>query len=131
MANVWHYKDAKGNDVIKEWALGVPKRQLIKLQGKIDMLMLHGSNLPPQLLADSGIPNIKKLRIQGNPKLRPLLCMICENDGEEEFVLLVGAYERGSKYAPANALADATIRREEVLKDENRKTKHVRLTKRH
>lgn len=128
MAKVWHYRDDDGNDVIKEWAIGVPKRQVIKLQAKIDMLVQYGSDLPPQLLADTGVTGIKKLKVQGNPQLRPLLCMLLEKDGEEEFVLLVGAYEIDWDYSPANALTIAISRREEVLKDANRKTKHDRLT---
>jgi hypothetical protein len=127
MAKVWHYKDAAGQDVIKLWADGVPKPQRIKLQAKIDMLIEHGSTLPPQLLADTGVPGIKKIKVQGNPKLRPLLCMTTENP--EEYVLLVGAYEISWEYVPKDALTMATERREEVLKDAERKTPHVRFIK--
>ena len=112
----------------KNWAVGVPKRQRIKLQAKIDMLVRYGSDLPPQLLADTGVPGIKKLKIQGNPKLRPLLCKISDDATEEEYVLLIGAYEIDWDYDPSDALTVAIIRKEEVLKDENRKTEHVRLT---
>jgi hypothetical protein len=129
MAKVWHYRDKNGVDVIKQWASEVPKRQLIKLQLKIDSLIKNGSELSPHLLSDTGQPGIKKIKVQGNPKLRPLLCKIFEADAEkEEWVILVGTYEKGWKYVPKDALIDAAIRRKEVLENEKRRTPHVRLT---
>lgn len=130
-AKVWHYRDKNGVDVIKEWASEVPKRQLIKLQLKIDSLVKNGGESSPQLLSDTGQPGIKKIKVQGNPKLHPLLCKISEADAEnEEWVILVGAYEKSWKYVPEDALIDAAIRRKEVLEDEKRRTPHVRLTRR-
>lgn len=127
-AKVWHYVSEKGVDVIAEWASDVPKRQKIKLQQKIDALIKDGSELSPLLLSDSKQPGIKKIKVQGNPKLRPLLCKIPTAEGElEEWILLVGAYEINWELVPADAYIDAAIRKKEVLDGNARKTKHKRF----
>lgn len=128
MAIIWHYIDENGVDAIKAWVVAVPKRQRIKLQQKIDMLASFGSSLPPQLLADTGVRHIKKLKIQGNPKLRPLLCKLAATNDAEEFVLLVGAFEIDWEFDPPDALTIAVFRREEVINHAERRTKHTRLT---
>ena len=113
-----------------EWALlSVPKRQLIKLQAKIDALMNTGSELSPQLLSDTGQTGIKKIKVQGNPKLRPLLCQLDSKDDKEDWVFLLGAFEISSNYVPADALIEAAIRRKEVKEDGNRKILHTRFFK--
>lgn len=130
MARVWHYKDEKGVDVIAEWLSALQKRERIKLQLKIDMLSRYGSELPPLLLSETGEPHIKKLKVHGKIQLRPLLCKITEDDDvNEEFVFLLGAFEVQSKYVPANALEIAVSHRENLLKDGTRKTIHVRNNK--
>lgn len=127
-AKVWHYVNEKGVDVISKWASDVPKRQLIKLQQKIDALIKHGSELSPQLLSDSKQPGIKKIKVQGNLKLRPLLCKIPTNEGEvEEWILLVGAYEIDWGIVPDGAYIEAAIRKQEVLDGNGRKIKHKRF----
>lgn len=127
-AKVWHYVNDKGVDVIREWAKDVPKPQRIKLQQKIDALIKSGSELSPQLLSDSDRPGIKKIKVQGNPKLRPLLFKMPTIDGEtEEWILLVGAYEINWQYVPADASIDAAIRKQEVLDGTARKIIHTSI----
>lgn len=127
-AKVWHYVNDKGVDVIREWASDVPKRQRVKLQQKIDALIKDGSELSPQLLSDSKQPGIKKIKVQGNPKLRPLLCKVPTEEGEiEEWVLLVGAYEVNWDLVPEDAYIDAAIRKKEVLDGIARKTIHTSI----
>src|SRR4051812_26773926 len=109
MAKVWHFLNDKGEDVIREWIrLHVQQRERGKLQNKVDLLAEHGSGLVPHILADTGVPHIKKLKAKGSVQLRPLLCKLTADAGEEEFVLLVGAKEIGSKYEPRDALDQAT-----------------------
>lgn len=128
MAKVWHYINEAGVDEFAEWANGLEKRQRIKLQAKIDMLQRYGSDLPPLLLSETGEPHIKKLKVHGNIQLRPLLCKLTDNDAEEEeFALLLGAFEIQSEYVPRNALSVAAEYRQELLKDETRKRNHVRI----
>lgn len=129
MAKVWHFLDSKGRDVFKEWASGLQKRELGKLQAKIDSLRLYGSGLMPQPLSETGEPHIKKLKVRGSVQLRPLLCEIEPDDSEEQWVFLVGAFEINWKYDPPAALEIATERRKELLEDETRKTIHVRFKK--
>lgn len=127
MAKVWHFLDSKDRDVFKEWASRLQKRELGKLQAKIDSLIIHGSGLMPQTLSDTGEPNIKKLKVHGKVQLRPLLCKIDSDDGDEQWVFLVGAIEKGWNLDPHDALATAKKRRMELLADETRKTIHVRF----
>lgn len=132
MARIWHFLNEQGEDVIQEWVQRhVQRREMGRLQNKVDMLARSGSGLVPHLLADTGEPHIKKLKVKGSVQLRPLLCRITDNDAdEEEFVLLMGAKEVGFQYEPADALKEAAQRREVVLNDESRKTAHVRFRKR-
>lgn len=128
MAKVWHYIDQANVDEFAQWASGLEKRQRIKLQAKIDMLQRYGSELPPQLLSETGEAHIKKLKVHGNVQLRPLLCRLTDNNAEdEEFVLLKGAFEIQSDYVPVDALSIAAAYRQDLLKDETRKREHVRI----
>lgn len=118
-------ESGKGNE-IEKWTLNLQKRQRVKLNSKLDMLQQSGGDLPPQLLAGTGVPHIYKLKVQGNPKLRPLLCKGTV-DNKNEYTLLIGAFEIGWGYDPKDALAIAAKRREELLNDPKRRCKHKRI----
>jgi hypothetical protein len=90
------------------------------------MLAQAGSDLPPQLLAGTGVPHIYKLKVQGNPKLRPMLCKGTE-DNDAEFTLLLGAKEIQWKYDPEDAPRIAALIREEIIRDPKRRCKHERI----
>lgn len=122
---LFDYQSEKGNEILK-WTLGLEKRQRVKLNAKLDMLQQTGSSLMPQLLALTGVPHIFKLRVQGNPKLRPLLCKGTV-DNENEFTILIGAFELQWQYDPKDALTKAVERREELLNDPSRRCKHVKV----
>ncbi|CAN5350465.1 hypothetical protein BH10ACI1_BH10ACI1_29420 [soil metagenome] len=125
MWQLFDYQSKKGNE-IKKWTLGLQKLQRIKLNAKLDMLQQSGSDLTPQLLAGTGVPHIFKLRVQGNPKLRPLLCKGTANN-KTEFTLLIGAFEIQWEFDPKDALAIAVKRREDLLNDPSRRCKHERI----
>jgi len=125
MWQLFDYKSDKGNE-IKQWTLTLQKPQKIKLNAKLDMLQQSGGDLPPQLLAGTGVAHIYKLKVQGNPKLRPLLCKGTV-DNENEFTLLIGAFEIQWEFKPKDALEKAVERREELLNDISKRCKHERV----
>jgi hypothetical protein len=125
MWELFGYVSDKGNE-IKKWMLSLPKPQRIKLNAKLDMLQMHGSALTPHLLSDTGVIHIYKLKVQGNPKLRPLLCKGTV-DNEKEYTLLVGAMEIQWEYEPKDALVQDSDRRKKLLIDPAKRCKHERV----
>lgn len=97
-----------GANLIKAWTLGLglDKRQLAKLNAKLDMLQQYGPNLPPGLLSDTKSGKIKKLRINGDRALRPMLCKGPKYNNTE-FTLLLGAEEKDRKLIPKDAVEQA------------------------
>lgn len=121
---IYDYINANGKNEFHEWLKNVDSRQRAKLDSKIDMLEMSGAELPPNLLSPCDGP-IKKIKVQGNPKLRPRLCAGPIDTGIE-YTLLVGATERGWKDVPANVIQIAKARREEILKfGHDRRCTHV------
>ena len=121
---IYDFVNANGKNELHEWLKGVDARQRAKLDSKIDMLEMSGAELPPNLLSPCDGP-IKKIKVQGNPKLRPRLCAGPLDTGTE-YTLLVGATERDMKDVPANVVQIAKARRDEILKfGHNRRFIHV------
>lgn len=126
---LYDYVNNRGVNEFKKWAEGLEKEQLAKLNSKLDDLKQNGTSLSHILLSDTGTPNILKLRFKGKVAMRPLLCKgptrNADNQYNNEFTLLCGAIEKDRKLIPPNALDEARIRREEVIKDpENRRCEH-------
>lgn len=123
---IYDYLSSKGINEVAEWTRGLQKIQRKKLKAKIIMLSLAGSELPPQLLAGTGIPHIYKLKVQGNPKLRPMLCK-GPVDNDSEFTLLVGAKEIQDEYEPIDAIDQARNKRVEIIQNPLRRCLHERI----
>jgi hypothetical protein len=126
MWQLFDYLNRRGINEIAQWTKELQKPQRIRLRQKLDLLAQAGSDLPPQLLAGTGVPHIYKLKVQGNPKLRPLLCKGTA-DNKNEFTILIGALEIQWEFEPKDALAKAIERREELLNDVNKRCKHERI----
>lgn len=121
---IYDYVNANGKNEFHEWLKRIDIRQRAKLDSKIDMLEMSGAELPPNLLSPCDGP-IKKIKVQGNPKLRPRLCAGPIDTGTE-YTMLVGATERDMKDVPPNVVQIAKTRREEILEfGYNRRCKHV------
>jgi hypothetical protein len=136
MWKLFDYKDERGNNLIAEWTRKLQKPQRIKLRSKLDDLAKFGPELPPGLLMKTEVEHIYKLKVQGNPKLRPMLCfgpyflkdVESEKEKREEaFTILVGAKEISWEFDPKGADIEAAIRRGKVLADPNRRVKHERI----
>jgi hypothetical protein len=117
-----------GHNPFKEWTRGLESQELAKLNQKLDMLELYGSDLPPRLFSDTDYPHIKKLRINGRIALRPLLCRGPLNM-QAEFTLLLGCRERDGRLVPENGLEIAEQCRSAILTDGSRRTIHERIGK--
>lgn len=122
--SIYDFVNANGKNEFHEWVKQIDKRQRAKLDQKIDMLEMSGAELPPKLLAPCDGP-IKKFKVQGNPKLRPRLCAGPINTATE-YTMLVGATERDMRDVPANVVAIANRRRDEIINfGESRRCEHV------
>lgn len=111
------------------------KLQFAKLNRQIDRLNLSGEALRHDPLSDCGVNGISKLKVRGNPQLRPLLCKVYGdnyhvNTEDYFYVFLVGAYEVSWQYVPSNAREMALSYKANLLEDIiNRKEDHVRFRK--
>src|SRR5262245_28101964 len=124
--NLHDYLNRHGVNEIAQWTRLLQSPQRKKLKAKLNMLMQAGTDLPPQLLAGTGIPHIFKLKVQGNPKLRPLICR-GPIDNDAEFTLLVGAKEVQFNYEPNDAPERAVSNREEIIQNQSRRCPHERI----
>jgi hypothetical protein len=124
---LFDYTDANGKNDIKEWALGLEKRERAKLNAKLDMLAKLGSDLFPQVLTGTPTPGILKLRVKGKVQLRPMLCKGPINI-EKEFTLLIGAKERGSQFVPEKADEKANVRKQIIVENHTRRCPHERVS---
>ena len=124
---LFDYVDGHGRNVFKDWTQGLQKKELGKLNAKLDMLEMHGADLFPNTLSGTDTAGIQKLRVHGKVQLRPLLCLGPINV-DAEFTLLMGATERDSKLVPEDADQTADTHKNAVLADpNNRRKKHERV----
>src|SRR5688572_11702017 len=112
---IFDYRSPSGANEFYEWCGTLQKRELAKVNARIDMLEEYGPNLAPKILAGpiKGWRHIYKLTINGRIAVRPLLCKGTEKPNDE-FTLLIGAFEVGGEWKPANAPSEADLRREAV-----------------
>ena len=117
-----------GQNKLKAWTESLQKIPRGKLNARLDMLMLHGDALFPEILTGTNTPGILKLRVKGNVQLRPMLCK-GPVDIEREFTLLLGAKEVGGELKPADADSTAGAIRDEVrVSPATRRTDHERVS---
>lgn len=112
--SVFEYVDRTGARPFSEWRDGLDSQQRARLANKINILRTGGPDLSSGLLAGTSSGLIRKLKVQGNVKLRPRLCSGPIHSGSE-FSLLVGAVERDWKTVPGNADDLAVQRRAEIV----------------
>lgn len=125
---LYDYVNVDEENEFRKWTESLQTVQRAKLNQKLDMLEMHGDSLYPLILTGTPISGIQKLRIKGNVHLRPLLCK-GPIYSDEEYTLLKGALEVGSKFQPKNAPTIANNNKNEVVNDhEKRRTKHERVS---
>lgn len=121
------YLDEKGNNDFKNWTEKLQKVERAKLNAKLDMLKLLGTELFPHVLTDTPTAGIQKLRVKGNVQLRPMLCRGPINH-DTEFTLLIGAKERGGCLVPKDVDKEADKRKKIVIENPNRRCCHERVS---
>lgn len=99
----------------------IQKKARILLDQKIDLLRMHGPDLPPGLLSSGPIDggHIYKLKVRGPVMLRPLLCK-GPVSMDDEYTLLQGAIEKGDVLPEAD-IERARLNREAVIADNSRR----------
>jgi hypothetical protein len=122
---LYDFSDERGVGVFRSWA-PLTKRDRGALNQKIDMLEMHGFDLPPKLLAGpiNKQPHIYKMIIHADQMLRPMLCK-GPFEMEAEFTFLIGAFEKDWKLKPA--ASEATANRNTLLRKSNRRIPHERF----
>jgi len=120
---IYEYLDGE-ESAIGKWLRenDIPDRDRGQLLQKMDMLAMHGMDLPPGLLAGpikskrepEKQSHIYKLIIHGQRMLRPMLCR-GPVDMAAEFTMLIGAIEKDG-VLDVDAM-DAEERRQEVISD--------------
>lgn len=123
---IYDYVDPEQGNLIRAWSSRLQKKELAKLNQRLDSLALHGPDLIPGILSPTGEPSIFKLKIHGRVQLRP---MLCEGPGTNEtaFTLLLGAFEVAWDYDPKNAPELAAKCRELLIHDGRRRVPHERI----
>ena len=126
--DLYDFIDNRGENVLSGWVQGVglTGRDRGALNQKIDMLQMHGSDLPPKLLAGpiNKQRHVYKLIIHADKMLRPMLCKGPFDMGAE-FTFLLGAIERNFKLD--HDPSEATANREILLSERKRRTPHERF----
>lgn len=124
--NLYDYKDENGNNEFKKWTKKLQKYEIAKLNARLDMLRYKGFELFPRILTGTPTAGIQKLRIRGKTQLRPMLCK-GPIDNDNEFTLLIGAIERGSKFIPSKADETANARKKKIIKNTTQRCNHARV----
>jgi len=125
MWKLFDFTTNRGDSVIVEW-IGkdnISKRDIGRLNQKLDMLTINGPALPPKLLAGPIHKHIYKLIIHGDKMLRPMLCK-GPVAMEAEYTLLLGAIEVNFRLSADPK--DAETNRNTLLADQRRRKEHER-----
>jgi hypothetical protein len=124
--NIYEFLVRPKVGVIEVWLrqARIQKKAKTLLNQKLDLLEMHGPNLPPELLAGPIDGHIYKLRIRvQRVQLRPLLCR-GPLQNNSEFTLLCGATERDDELVPTNVVQQAEQHRQIILSDPQRRQLH-------
>lgn len=120
---IYDYLTASGKNDIYKWARKFNGERRGKLESKLDVLRKQGMDVPKDLLPYLG-NDIYKLKVQGSPQLRPLLCRGLYNKELKEFTILIGAIEENDEFRPKDAIDQARDRLSELLENPNQRCEH-------
>jgi phage-related protein len=123
MWDIYDYLTPSGRNDIYKWAKGFSNERRGKFEEKLDVLRKHGVNVPKDLLAYLG-NDIYKLKVQGKPQLRPLLCRGVKDKNLEEFTIFIGVTEENGELRPKDAIDQARKRLAELLENPDQRCEH-------
>jgi hypothetical protein len=124
---IYDYVHPSDGNLMRDWSSRLQGKERVKLDFKIDALQQHGTQLIPNIVAPTGVPSIFKLRVQGQVKLRPMLCAGPRD--EVSFTFLLGAKEVQFKYEPAGAPNIAASYRNDLIANPHRRERHERANR--
>lgn len=116
----FEFLDGRGRGVLTEWRSGLEAAQQAQLDEKIKSMRAEPLLIDNMLFSVKGYPKIRKLKIGGKVRLRPLLCR-GPQDVKAELTLLAGATERDWKFDPPGAPATAELNRQSLVKNPARR----------
>ena len=120
---IYDYLSASGKNDIYKWASKFTGERRGKLEAKLDVLRKQGLDVPKDLLPYLG-NDIYKLKVQGSPQLRPLLCRGIKSKDLKEFTILIGAIEENDQFRPSDAIDQAGNRLSQILENPNQRCEH-------
>ena len=124
----WIFKDyisERGENVIRRWLDGLPKRARIKIELRLRYLEnVQYLNLEPQYVKQLvGYEGLYEIRVVlDNVQYRPLGCYVPGERGQ--FALLIGAVEKGGKLEPRDACDTAVERKGTITFNRSRLHDH-------
>lgn len=123
MWEIYDYLTPSGKNDIYKWAMSFNDERRGKFEQKLDVLRKQGVDVPKDLLAYLG-NEIYKLKVQGKPQLRPLLCRSIVDKDLKEFTILIGVIEENGKFRPSDAVKQAGNRLAELLENSVQRCVH-------
>jgi len=126
---LYDYRDLRGRNPVLEWCQQLQKKDLARMNQRIDLLEKNGHELCPGLASNlRGASHLHKIKINGDVAARLILCKGPINM-EIEYTLLLGAFERDDEL-PEGTLELAESYRQAIIKDsKNRRGPHERATR--
>jgi hypothetical protein len=124
---IFEYLHPRHGNLMRKWADGLQKKERAKLDQRVDSLAMHGTSLIPGTVAPTGVASIFKLKVQGQVKLRP---MLCEGPGDKtSFTFLLGAKEVQFAYDPEDAPNTAASYRQDLISNPDRREINERINR--
>jgi hypothetical protein len=120
---IWVFIEPDGTNEFYKWREKMPPKQVAKMDDRITKLSQSGLQLLPLILAPVKNSGLYKLKVHGNPQLRPLLTR-GPLDNNSEFTLLQGAREISSQFDPLNAVDLANAKKDRLLLDDSLRTEY-------
>jgi len=112
---------------MRSWSERLQVKERAKLDFKVDVLAIHGTQLIPNVVSPTGVSSIFKLKVQGQVKLRP---MLCEGPGDAiSFTFLLGAKEVQFELVPSGAPEIAANYRKDLVVHPTRRCLHERANR--
>src|SRR5215467_14566416 len=104
---IYDHRDRRGQNPVLAWCVRLEKKDLARMNQRIDILEEKGKDLCPGLAGPlHGSPHLYKIKVNGNVAPRLLLCK-GPIDMEAEYTLLLGEFERDDE------LPEGTLERAE------------------
>jgi len=123
---LYDYRDLRGRNLVREWCERLQKKDLARMNQRIDILENNGHELCPGLgLNLHGAPHLYKIKVNGNVAARLFFCK-GPVEMDVEYTFLLGAFETDDEL-PAGTLETAEAYRQEIIRDpKNRRGLHER-----